>query len=214
MKNIIGFVFSITLLINCTPPSTSSTAILPSETLVQLFPVAHDSITTFHFYNSDEEIINPIADSIITSAISEDILEKIEYGTGDAMHQINQQFPLDEKYLGCIMDGTESWFRNQALLLYNQETKSFEDAIILSQFYGGDGGQIVTESWIYTENKKKFLYQKESSHAIIPSTDSDELVEMLDEHSQLYVWNGNIFKETIQQDSINLDKQFQMKWEW
>ena len=54
-----------------------------------------------------------------TSMSKEDILEAMEYGTGDAKHQANQQFPLDEKHLACITNSTESWFKNQSLLIYN-----------------------------------------------------------------------------------------------
>ena len=94
----------------------------------------------------------------------ETIIDAIEYGTGDAKYQAHQKFFLDENHLACIINGTESWFKNQSLLIFDKENKSFKDAMILSQFYGGDGGQIVTESWIYTENGKKHLYQIESSH--------------------------------------------------
>jgi hypothetical protein len=214
MKNQISFFFAVIILASCTPPTPSPVPHLPSEVFMQLFPTANDSSTVFHFYNTKGEIATPLSDSLLRSALSDGMIEAIEYGTGDAKHQAKQKFELDENHLACIINSTESWFMNQSLLTYAHETNSFRDAMTVSQFYGGDGGQIVTESWIYTENDQKYLYQIESSHAMVIINDSGEMKEMLDEHSQLYIWNENVFAKIAQEDSLALAKRFQLKWEW
>lgn len=202
------------LLSNCTPSTPVTAPATPSEVLVELFPIADDTIEVFHFYNNQDEIENPLPDSLLKNALSEDIISEMEYGTGYAKYKTNIQIPLDEKYAACIMDGAESWYRNQSLLIYDKSVKAFKDIMTVSQFYGGDGGQIVTESWIYTENNKRYLYKIESSHAIMPTGDSDEIEEFLEQHGYLYIWNGGTFEKTAQEDSLALAKRFKMKWEW
>lgn len=215
MKNQISIFFAVILLASCGPSRPQPVPHLPGEVFMQLFPtVDHDSSTVFHFYNIKDEIATPFSDSLLKTALSDGMIEAIEYGTGDAKHQAKQKFALDEKHLACIMNSTESWFMNQSLLIYAHEINNFKDVMTLSQFYGGDGGQIVTESWIYTKNDQKYLYQIESSHAMIMTDDSGEPKEMLDEHSQLYIWKEDVFAEIAQEDSLALAERFQLKWEW
>ncbi|MGK0389126.1 MAG: hypothetical protein ACI94Y_001862 [Maribacter sp.] len=215
MKNQISFFFAVIILASCSSPTPSPVPDLPSEVFMQLFPTAdNDSSTVFHFYNTEDEIATPFTDSLLRTALSDGMIEAIEYGTGDAKHQAKQKFDLDEKHLACIINSTESWFINQSLLTYVHETNSFRDAMTISQFYGGDGGQIVTESWIYTDNDKKYLYQIESSHAMIMTDDSGEPEKVIEEHSQLYIWTENVFTKIAQEDSLALAQRFQLKWEW
>ncbi len=197
----------------CTVPKQETKRLSPSELLYSHFPEKIKLPDTLHFFNLEDEISNPIADSILSNGLDKSISEQLDYQTGMAKYDPLFQFPLDEENAACILNMNESWFKKQSLLVYNKNKKTFTNSLSLSEFYGGDGGQIAIESWIFSEVGKKILYQKESSHYILIQEDG-EPKEIVDKKSSVHNWDGNTFIKTEQKDSLALSESFKIKWEW
>lgn len=216
MKNIV-YLFLMFCIVGCNNKASENTTVEETsaqEYLLNAFPTVKMVEGPLHFYNIEDDIEESLGDSIVEKALSESLLEKIGFQTGDTKYETIMQYSLGDNYTACILNANESWYKQQSLLLYNNSKKVFEDVVSLSQFYGGDGGQIVIESWLYTEGEEYFLYQKESSHAMVLVDTSSEPEEFLSESSSLYKWKGNSFESIGMKDSVALAKRFELSWEW
>ncbi|HHM21671.1 MAG TPA: hypothetical protein ENJ20_06565 [Bacteroidetes bacterium] len=78
----------------------------------------------------------------------------------------------------------------------------------VAEFYGGDGGQILTGSYLldYDGDADKDLVRLEMEHWIDASTDPP--VDKTNTHAALLLWDGRQFVQSPVADTADLIKRF------
>ena len=86
--------------------------------------------------------------------------------SGEAKFIGRSRFPLNEGFEAYLVDVHQNWFKNQSLFLFDQKSKKFSDRVTVAEWYGGDGGQILTGSWLVDFDKDggKDLVRREIEH--------------------------------------------------
>ncbi len=125
------------------------------------------------------------------------------------------RFPLSDEYEAYIIGATMSWYGNQSLLIVNKKYNYVTALIPVSQFYGGEGGQVLRNSWLfdYDGDGDKDLVIRDSAHALRVNEQGDE-EETYDEYVSLYFWESKGFKPAAVNDSTALIQRFPVNWDW
>lgn len=123
-------------------------------------------------------------------------------------------FPVDEYYDAALLEIQESWYEFKYLLLFSKTSNQFTDIIRVNEFYGGDGGQIRSESWLFFETAPKLL-TRFSEHYLDMSeigTGGDP-TDLYTESVRLQEWQNDYFVEVPVRDSSRWVKDFVVEWE-
>lgn len=181
------------------------TSIPAADTL--RFEVAEDSETL-----SGDTIPN----SLFFTEINPEWLQEIDYlaDSSAALVLGLQRIPLNDSTDVCLVDIRQAWFRHQSLLVYDKQRRDFAGRVTVAEFYGGDGGQLLTGTWMldYDGDGDKDLLRREISHGLIP--DGDEVKEYTDESALLLIWNGDRFIEQPVSDTALVVKRFPIRSVW
>jgi hypothetical protein len=184
-----------------------------TQVLLNYFPEKTlGSDTLAFFVNADAEFEKSEAfDMLLERVLPDTVFELVVFGVEEyAKHQPQFRFALDNKYDACILSSTEHWYFQTSMLLYNKETGYFTDMEVLAQFYGGDGGQIATESWVWG----KQLYRKEAFRSISFDEEVDDVMEKTGEVAAMNTWTPKGYVGEPFVDSLALSEQFKMQWSW
>ncbi|MBK8558322.1 MAG: hypothetical protein IPL65_22490 [Lewinellaceae bacterium] len=118
-----------------------------------------------------------IPNAVFFKELPANFLQEIDYlaDANQALVLGLQRYHLDADNDVCLVDIQQFWFRNQSLLVYNHKKKSFTARITVAEWYGGDGGQILTGSWMfdYNDDGYKDLIIREIEHSSILDDDGD-----------------------------------------
>lgn len=121
---------------------------------------------------------------------------------------------LDASHEGLGVDTKAFWFRNQSLLIYDQQQKKVTDLFPVAEYYGGDGGQILRASWLITKkNKPTELIVRESAHSLKITENADEPQDLYAESVMRYSWQQDRFVQQATPDSTALIQYFKITWE-
>jgi hypothetical protein len=107
-----------------------------------------------------------------------------------------RRFVLNRTYDACLVEITLSWFKHQSLLIYDKQKHRFTDRVTAAEWYGGEGGQVLTGSWLidHDGDQQKDLVRRVIEHWVVP-TESDEAIEKSKESVELLRWkNGHLVK--------------------
>lgn len=185
-----------------------------SDVLLQQFPLLEKMPDTLHFFTiQDDSTMLDIPDSVLVAALPDSIFDELHFETSEADFHPRFRFPLDALHDACVVYVDEFWFHRQSLLVFDKNKKRFVGAQELSQFFGGDGGQVSSESWMLPKQQGGLLYTKESWHTITLD-EGDEPLERIEENAHLEKWSGTGFVPVPLQDSLAMQLAFPMKWEW
>jgi len=133
---------------------------------------------------------------------------------GDPVIRKLGRFPLDAQYDGLGVDIQAFWFRNQSVLIYDKQRQQVMQIFPVAEFYGGDGGQILRQSWLLSANNiMKELIVRESEHALRMGENEEEPTDVYEEWVAKYIWQGERFVEQPIPDSLDLIQRFPIKWE-
>ncbi|MEL6676538.1 MAG: hypothetical protein AAFR61_30290 [Bacteroidota bacterium] len=105
-----------------------------------------------------------------------------------------------------------NWYQQQLLLVKDLQQGQWVDHLTVALFYGGEGGQIAQESWLWKEAGQVKLLQWNSNHGLIP--EGGEMVEYQDKASRFVCLEGRQFETCTQADSAGLAARFPMQWKW
>jgi len=126
-----------------------------------------------------------------------------------------QRFGLNQTYDACLVEITLSWFKHQSLLLYNKQKNRFTERVTVAEWYGGDGGQVLTGSWLidHDGDQQQDLVRRVIEHWIV-GAESDQAIEKSKESVELLRWKNGHFVKTPIRDSAALIKKYPIRSVW
>lgn len=157
-----------------------------------------------------------IPNRLFFSAIPSPFLQEIDYlaDSSQALVSGRYHFPLDDSVEAYWVEIRQFWFQHQSLLLYDKGRKQFTGRVTLAEWYGGEGGQVLTGSWIFDfdGDGKKDILRREIQHSMTPA--GDTATERTAETASLFLWKNGRFTNTPLQDTAAMVKRFPIRTFW
>lgn len=125
----------------------------------------------------------------------------------------HSRFPLDADHDAALLELREGWFAFKYLLIFNKSTGQFTRVTPVCEFYGGDGGQIRSESWLFFKEPSQVLTRfSERWLQMGTEEDPDNVQEKFHETMRLQEWAGMEWQEVSVSDSSLWVKNFPVQW--
>ncbi len=144
------------------------------------------------------------------------LLEEIDYTTDPSQALVygRQQFPVTDSVTACWVEIRQYWFQHHLLLLYNTRKKVFTNRVMVAEWYGGEGSQILTGSWLfdYDGDGKKDILRREIQHSMVPG--EEEPLESIIASATLLLWKNGRFLETPLADTAAVIRRFPIRSFW
>lgn len=157
-----------------------------------------------------------IPNSLFFAALPAAWLTEIDYiaDSSQALVLAKQRFPLDDSTDACLADIRQFWFQHQSLLLYNKNRRAFTARVTVAEWYGGEGGQDLTGSWLtdYDGDGGKDLIRRLIQHSARP--EGDTVREDFYESAEVFLWKNGQFAEYPIRDTAGVVKRFPIRWMW
>lgn len=185
------------------------------ETYFQPLPAA-DTIY-FSLTNPKGMRANPIPYDTFLVHVDTSLWSDIDYiMEGDQTGIVGlSHFPIDEEHEAYIVGLTYSWYGNTSLLILNKRLQSFVDLVPVAEFYGGDGSQVLRNSWCFDAdlNGTRDLIIRDSQHALVID-ENGESQDVYEEYVSIYILKPKGFVSAEIQDSSALIRNFEVDWNW
>lgn len=158
-----------------------------------------------------------ISYNVLTANVPPVLLQNIDYLLDSEETTVVGlgRFSLNEEFDAYLLGFTLYWFGGQAMLVVQKKNNVPAALIPVSNFYGGDGGQVLRNTWFFDYNKdgKKDLLIRDSSHTLRINEEGEE-EEKYEEYVSLYLWEGRGFKPQALSNEQALIKKFPVSWDW
>lgn len=169
---------------------------------------------TVHFEvnpQAEASTANAIPNSIFYSLLDSNILRKFEniLDTNEMAIFGKERYALNADFDACLLDVQQFWFRYKLLLIFDKKHNAFTDLVKVAEWYGGDGGQTLTGSWLFDfdGDGQKDLVLRQIDHSMHVS-DEGEPQESNLEDASLLLWKNGSFVKSNSVDSSVLVKRF------
>ncbi len=157
-----------------------------------------------------------IPNALFFSTIPPTLLQEIDYLADSAQAVVwgRQHFPLEGELEAYWVEIRQFWFKHHALLVYDKARKTFTDRITIAEWYGGDGGQVLTGSWLFDfdGDGKKDIVRRDIQHSLVP--DGETTLERTAESAALLLWKNGQFVETPLPDTAAVVRRFPIRTLW
>jgi hypothetical protein len=214
MQNILFIVFAATFFAGtgCAPVSPRQT---PLAQCLTHFPPRPGLPDTLHCFLAESPEGAPLSDTLLKMVLDSAQFENLHFGTGDARFHALGQFPFAPDLQAGLVRTEEHWFGKQSLLIFDLRRQKCLAVVELAHFYGGDGGQTASESWLFRDGIAPRLFVKNAEHWITPPDDpAHEPQEYLREQGQLLQWKAGQFQRMTNPDSSLFMRQYRMRRTW
>ncbi len=163
----------------------------------------------------EERWTDTIPNSLLFTQIATHLMNGVEYfdNSDDLIVIGRTRFPLTENTEAYLVDMRQNWYRHLSLFIFDETKQAFTERETVAEFYGGDGGQILTGSWLtdYDGDGDKDLVRREIEHWII--IHDGDTRDTTAETAELLLWNGNVFRGT-EAETTALVQRFPIKNWW
>jgi hypothetical protein len=157
-----------------------------------------------------------IPNALFFKTIPAALLQEIDYLVDSSANVLlgRQRFSLNDSITACWVDLQYSWFQHQSLFLYNIKSQRFTDRVTVAEWYGGDGGQLLTGSWVfdYDGDGPKDIVRREIQHSMMMQADT--VLERNEQAATLLLWKNGRFMETPMKDTAAVIKRYPIKGVW
>lgn len=163
---------------------------------------AGDSIPVVLFFRLlDTALLREIA-----HVAEPDVVERI-YGL--------RRFALSADMEACVVYIRQFWFKHVSLLLYDRRRQAFTRRYTLAEWYGGEGGQVLTGSWLldYDGDGDRDIVQRVIQYSILLD-DNQEAQEVTDESAEVLLWHDGHFEAQPVPDAADLVRRFPIRSYW
>jgi hypothetical protein len=158
-----------------------------------------------------------IPNALFFTEINAALLSEINHvaDSAEAVVLALQRFPLNAEVEACVVDIRQHWFQHKSLLLYDRRQKAFTDRVTVAEWYGGDGGQVLTGSWLvdYDGDGQKDIVRRDIQHTLRPD-ENGEAIDETYESALLLVWRAGRFVEQPLSDTMLVVKRFPIRSFW
>ena len=195
------------MLVSCGPKEGLLAAYFPA---LPLSDTLHFAITD---YDEEPTQADTIPNALFFGALPPEMYADIEYVADSAGAIVlgRGRLRLDERYEAWWIEIRYVWFQHQSLLLYDTVEKRFSDRITVAEWYGGEGGQILTGSWLLKREGDKALelVQRQNEYSI--RFMEDEVLQDTARYVTLWQRNDGHFVEIEVRDSLSLIRDFSLE---
>ncbi len=158
-----------------------------------------------------------IPNALFFTVLDSALLSEINYiaDSANAVVLARRRFPLSTDVEACLVDIRQFWFQHQSLLLYDSRKKAFTGRVTVAEWYGGDGGQILTGCWLVDHDRdgRRDLVRREIHHTLRPD-DNGEAIDETYEAAMLLVWRDGRFVEQPLSDTMLVVKRYPIGSFW
>ncbi len=192
----------------------------PADLVAYFQPVAAPDTLIFEVWQQ-EALASTVGDTIpnglFFTVLDASLLSGIAHvaDSAEALCLARQRFPLNTEVDACLVDIRYHWFQHQSLLLYNRRLGVFTDRVTVAEWYGGDGGQELTGSWLldYNGDGQPDIIRQLIEHSL-RINEMGEAHETQHESAVLLLWQNGRFAEHPLPDTSFLVKQFPIRSFW
>ena len=209
---------AITILTNCDSfEKNQPKSPTPAKSISDYFQLIEPADTFLFEINETEEKqwADTLPNGLFFSKMETQLMNGIEYfdNTGKLTVIGRTRFSFGNNLDAYLVDLRQNWYRHLSLFIFDPQKEQFVHRETVAEFYGGDGGQILTGSWLVGphEDGARDLIRQEVEHWII--IDEDDTRDTLTKRATLLTWEGNNFLEK-KENSEALVKQFPIKLFW
>lgn len=157
-----------------------------------------------------------IPNALFFTVVPPELLREIDYlaDSSSAVVMGRRHFPWNDSLEAYWVDIRQAWFQHQSLFLYNKRRQNFAARVTVAEWFGGDGGQVLTGSYLldYDGDGQKDLIRRDIQHGLIP--DGDDVREVIHESALRLLWRDGRFVELPAADSSLMVKQFPIRSFW
>lgn len=210
------FFIAITIAISgmsCTENKPSSVS--EEKSIVEAFPemALSDSMGFMVFPDGDTSGGVRIPTSAFFRKMPTRLMNEIQYfdNTAPLYVYARGRFAMPEGKAALIADLRQNWYQHQSLFIYDAAADTITSRTTVAEFYGGDGGQITTGSYLVDldGDGNKDLVRREVERWI--DTSSGDAVEKFAQHIEVFHWQGGDFRTVPVADSAAMMKAFPLK---
>jgi len=163
--------------------------------------------------NDEPAQADTVPNTLFFNALPPEMYAHIEHVADSAGAAIfgRGRFRLDERYEAWWAEVRYFWFQHQSLLLYDVVEKRFTDRITVAEWYGGEGGQILTGSWLLQRDGGKALelVQRQDEYSI--RFMDEEVLQDTARYISFWQRRGGRFSEIEVRDSLGLIRDFPLE---
>lgn len=157
-----------------------------------------------------------IPNGLFFTTIPPELLREIDHlaDSSSAMVLGRLHFPWNEHLEAYWVDIRQFWFEHQSLFLYDKRRQAFTGRVTVAEWYGGDGGQVLTGSYLldFDGDGQKDIIRREIQHSLL--VEDDEARDVFHESAVRLVWRDEHFVELPIADSSLIAKRFPLRSPW
>lgn len=157
-----------------------------------------------------------IAAASFLAALDSALLASMIYepDTFDFRAQALWKTTLDEEYDACLLNLRQAWFQFKYLLIYSKFSESFVDLLPVAYLFGGEGGQILMESWMFDFNTRPAIISSQLERSMHWSETHPE-EPILQENNTVgqWQWSNGEFMEYPVRDTAAYLQRFPLVWD-